>query len=223
MSEKINHDFRIEKDDLDSRLGYETQIPKGYVVVPLRKVVQARRIIPLEIREMEAHIKHIPLIASRDIFPYANSKIMPQTVTPQALHVAQTFVLQSKLISIMQGLDSLYTSLCFPGLGRRTVHYLLGEDLDGNQVCGTYFPPLVEILNGEGNQLLFDGSHRTAICGKVGRTTESITIKGSSVDPPYEGVPWSVNIVNEKPPIEKRYVNFNRSLLKDFGHVGIDG
>ena len=85
-----------------------------------------------------------------------------------------------------------------------------------------YFPPLVEILNGESIALLFDGNHRMALC-VVGASSETILIKGSSVAPPYSGIPWHRNFVDEKPPVNQRYVDFNPTLFKDFGYVGIDG
>lgn len=222
MSEKLNQGFDIEKEDLERRIEFLTQILDGYHVIPLREIVKADRIAPLKNGEMESYLKHIPLTNAPGVFPFKDAKISRHTSGPHGLHVPQTFIMRSKLTSLLEGLDDLYQEFTFPCLSNRTAHYVFGKDASERDSVGVYFPPLVEIIEGGNIALLFDGNHRMALCA-VGASSETLLIKGSSVHPPYTGIPWHRNFVDEKPALEDRYVNFDLSLLKDFGHVGIDG
>lgn len=222
MSEKLNHGFDIKKEELDNRVEYLTQIPRGYSVVPLKQIKTVEGISALKDDEMEAYLRHIPLVKSKDVFPYKDAEISRHMSGPHGLHVPQTFIMRSKLTSILEGLDDLYNSFTFPSLSKRTAHYVFGEDDSRRKVAGVYFPPLIEIINGGNIALLFDGNHRMSLCG-IGASNETILIKKSSVSPPYTGMPWHRNFVDEKPPIPERYLKFNPSLLKDFDYVGIDG
>jgi|TARA_Y100000034_G_C6863027_1_gene393009 hypothetical protein len=220
MSEKLNKGFNIKKKELDARIQFETQIPRGYKIIPLKELVSAEKIIPMKTDEIEAFLRHIPLMNSPEIFPYKNAEICRHMAGPQGLNVAQRFILRSKLISILEGLDNLYEGFQFPGLLKRTAHYVIGRDSEERKVGGVYFPPLLEIV-GE-SALLFDGNHRMSLCG-TGSASEILLIKKSSVNPPYSGIPWHRNFVDKKPPLLERYVDFNPTLLKDFDYVGIDG
>jgi len=222
MSEKLNKGFDIQIGDLEDRIDFLTQIPEGYQVIPLKKVVKVEKIVPLRKEEVEAYIRHIPLMSSKDVLPYKNAEISRHMSGPHGLHVPQKFILRSKLMSILEGLDNLYEGFSFPSLSKRTAHYMFGKDDSERNVVGVYFPPLVEIINGGNIALLFDGNHRMALCG-IGASSETLLIKGSLTSAPYTGIPWHRNFVDEKPPLEKRYVNLDMSLLKDFDHVGIDG
>jgi len=188
----------------------------------LRGIKKIERIVPFKEEETEAYIKHIPLMSSKEVFPFKDAKILRHMSGPHGLYVPQTFILRSKLTSILEGLDNLYQGFSFPSLSKRTAHYVLGKDSSERDVAGIYFPPLIEIINGGNIALLFDGNHRMALCG-IGAASETILIKGSLVSPPYTGVPWHRNFVDEKPLLKDRYVNLNPSLLKDFDYVGIDG
>ena len=221
-SEKLNFGFDIGKKDLDERLKFSTQIPQGFNVIPLKRLHEVTGIVPMKREEMEAFIRHIPLVSAKDVLPYKDARISRHMSGPHGLYVPQTFILRSKLISILEGLDNLYNDFCFPSLTKRTSHYVLGRDDRERNVAGVYFPPLVEIIDGGNIALLFDGNHRMALCG-IGSSSETILIKNSSVEPPYKGIPWHKNFVDEKPPLEKRYIQFNKDLLKDFDYVGIDG
>jgi len=222
MSEKLNKSFDIEKGVLDRRLEYSTQIPEDYHVVPLNMLRETERIVPLRNGEMQSYLRHIPLEKSRDVFPFRNAEIYRHISGPHALHVPQTFIMRSKLLSLLEGLDKLYKDFEFPPLASRTAHYVFGKDDSQRNVAGVYFPPLVEIVNRADIALLFDGNHRMALSA-IGAPFQTLLIKGSSVSPPYSGIPWHRNFVDEKPPVGERYVNFDQSLFKDFGYVGIDG
>lgn len=221
MSEKINKGFNIEKKVLDERIDFSTQIPEECRIVPLKQIKRTEKIEIMNLGEMEAFLKHIPLMESKDIFPYKCATISRHISGASGLHVSQTFAQRTKLLSILEGLNSLYDGFCFPGLSRRPSHYLFGTDFEGRKVAGIYFPPLLEIVGEQA--LIIDGNHRMALCEGIGTTSETIIVKGSSVKPPYTGIPWHNNLVDEKPPLSERYVDFNPSLLKDFDYVGIDG
>jgi len=222
MGDKLNEVFDIEKGDLEQRIEIATQIPEGYNVIPLKMVKKVEQILALRTEEVEAYLRHIPLQESRSLFPFKDAHIKRHISGPHGLHVAQTFILRSKLTSLLEGLDDLYQDFDFPCMAKRAAHYVIGRDGQGREVVGVYFPPLVEIINGESVALLFDGNHRMALCA-VGASSETLLIKGSSVSPPYSPIPWHRNFVDKKPPISERYNNFDPSLFKDFGYVGIDG
>ncbi len=223
MSERINKGFNIGKEELDDRLGFTTQVPEGYHVVTLKEIENSEDVVIMGIEEMESYLRRIPLISSGDIFPYANATFVRHVSSSNGLHVPQRFVQRSKLISIIEGLNPLYDNFCFPNLCKRPAHYVFGLDSEERRVAGVYFPPLVEIGAHTTQALLIDGNHRMTLYEGVGATGETILIKGSSVDPPYSGIPWHSRFVDEKPPLSERYVDFNPVLLKDFDHVGIDG
>ena len=222
MTEKLNKGFNIKKQTIDERIEYETQIPQGCYVVPLKMLSSTERIVPLRTDEMEAYLRHIPLERAKGVFPFKNAKIQGHTSGPHGLHVPQTFIQKNKILSLLEGLDNLYTEFEFQSLAQRTAHYVFGRDESGREVVGVYFPPLIEIINSKDIALLFDGNHRMAI-SSAGAPFETLLIKGSVVAPPYSGMPWHRNFVDGKPPVNKRYVEFNPELFKDFGYVGIDG
>ena len=224
MPGRLNKGFNIERGELNRRLEYQTQIPPGYFVVPLKGIEKAEDIVVMPDKEMEAFLRHIPLIESPDIFPYKDARFFQHRTSTKGLVTPQRFIQESKIISILKGLGEngpLYKGFGFAGLSHRHAHYVFGKDEQGRDVCGVYFPPLIEVI-GE-NALLFDGNHRTLICCESGGTTESVLIKGSSVKPPYGSIPWHTTYVTEKPPIKERYVDLVPALFKNFDWVGIDG
>jgi len=223
MSEKINKGFNIKKAELDDRIEFKTQIPRGYRVVTLKEIETSKKVVPMTVEEMEAFLEHIPLMASKDICPYSEADFSQHLSGSNGLHVPQRFVQRSKLLSILEGLNPLYKGQCFPQLSGRTAHYIFGLDSEKGRVAGVYFPPLIEVASVGTQALLIDGNHRMTLCESIGASSQTILIKGSSVNPPYGGVPWHDRFVDEKPPLSERYVDFNPSLLKNFDWVGIDG
>ncbi len=223
MSEKLNKGFDIPKEELEERIGFSTQLPDGINVVPLRQIRRTQSVVVMSNEEMNSFLRGVPLISAKDIFPYKTADISKHTSGANGLCVAQKFIQRSKLLSLLEGLNPLYDGFCFPGLAHRQAHYVIGFDREDDMVAGVYFPPLLEIVGIQA--LLIDGNHRQSLCGSVGTPIETVIIKGSSVDPPYKGVPWKhQKFVDEKPfHLSERYLDFNPSLLKDFDYVGIDG
>ena len=222
MSEKLNFGFDIPKDELESRIHYNTQIIPGYNIVPLKHLVNIDKLVALKKEEVEAYLRHIPLEKDKGFFPFKDAEICRHQSGPHGLHVPQTFILRSKLVSLLEGLDDLYMDHAFPCLAQRTTHYAFGEDASGRKVVGIYFPPLVEVIDGGYIALLLDGNHRMAL-GGVGASFETLLIKKSTGRPPYSGIPWHRNFVDEKPPIVERYIDLDMDWFRDFGHIGLDG
>lgn len=222
MAKGLNNGFRIARGELEERIGSHVSFPEEYeYVVPLKEIIKA--LLPpiiLSKEEISSFIKSMPLVASPDIKPFEKAEISFYNTDPRSLYTPQTFVLGTKITNMLNAFDTLYHDFNFPSLANRPAHYIVGLNKEEERVVALYVPPLVEQNK---HDLLFDGNHRSTICGGVGAPHSVIGIRGSTVKPPYRGVPWKMNIVDKKPSLEKRYIDFNPALLKDFAYVGIDG
>lgn len=221
--ESLNEAFCIERDDFFDRTGLEElDLSSKYVqIVSPKQLVRIENVLAMKKKDLEILIRSMPLVEDLSVKPYEDCEIQFVSVDSNTLHVPQTYLLDKKLLFFMNGFRAFHGKYCCKGLSKLEPHYLIGKDKQGIISLAIYLPPIIE--RRERQDLLIDGNHRTALCGGVGATAMSIVVRNPSIDPPYTGVPWHTHIVSEKPPVEERYHDFNPALLKDFGHIGLDG
>jgi hypothetical protein len=218
----LNESFRIEREEFLRRTGISELVPYDYrQIISPRQVRNVRAMAVMRKSQLEDLMKSIPLVEDHLIKPYNDSQVYFADIDPTRLHVSQTFLLARKILFFLNGFGQFYQKFCSKSISKLQPHYLLGEDEAGIPSVAIYLPPIIE--RREKEDLLIDGNHRSCICGGVSTSIVSIVVRDPTVPPPYTGIPWHTNIVNEKPRMEDRYVNFNPALLKDFNYVGIDG
>lgn len=225
MTKKLNESFRIESAVLEERLQYSlpVMISEKMPIIPLRDISEIKTAAIMRKDFLEALIKAIPLRSDNSKeFPYGSSAIDVYGVEPKGVEIGQTFVLSSKILGIMSGMTLIFRDFVMKGLSKMPPLIVYGSDLEGNSVTALYVPPVIE--HHQAASVLLDGMHRSYICRAAGTTVNAVHIFNVSVPLPFEKISWdAVSLLDQKPPIEKRYHNLNRLLFRDLGYVGIDG
>ena len=221
----LNVRFKISREQLEERL--QTDLHRNFLgydtIIPLRNVVLVDHLALFRQEVLERLIKNIPLRSEGEkIFPYAESRIGTHGIEPKGLMIGQTFVLESKILSIMSNMEKIFEDYVTTGLSKMLPVQVYGQDIEGKKVMAFYVPPIIE-RHGD-KDILLDGMHRSAICSSAGTTICPIVISNVSYPLPFDPITWKeVELVKEKPPIEKRYVNLRPELFRDLGYVGIEG
>lgn len=224
MSENLNKDFDIPLERIEDEIGMKLDGDlNGYKrVVPLRKLVSVNYAIFFKKLCFDSLMRGIP-IRGTSIKPYQDSKIEVFDRSPSGAKVGQTFILESKLLSIMSGLSrKLFGEFYSNGLSEMPPLQVYGQDSEGEKALAFYIPPIIEIHNDEA--IILDGMHRNYLCNSVGTTIKAVHISRISVGLPFEPINWEdIKLTNEKPPISERYVNLRQSQFRDLEKLGIDG
>src|SRR5690606_28136530 len=105
--------------------GERLSLREGYPVLSSPKeLVQVDAIEALSKKDLQTLIRNIPLRGNHEVRPYEEAEISSYRVDPQSMGVAQNFVQDSKLLSLLQGLNGLYQGHVFPKLASRPPHIL---------------------------------------------------------------------------------------------------
>jgi hypothetical protein len=220
---ELNHRFALERGELEERLKRKLNCNhQGYdKVIPLRDVASIEELSFMREEVLDSFIRNIPLKDTK-IFPYKNARIDVYGLEPKGIRIGQTFLMEQKIMSIMGGMQKVFAGFVTKGVSKMPPAQIYGRDSEDNQVMALYVPPIIEHFS-EVSALL-DGMHRNYICSSAGTTVNAIHIYKTSVKLPFKPIKWDqVRLVREKPPIEERYVNLDKSLFRDLGYVGIDG
>lgn len=221
--EKLNLPFDIPLEKLQDNLkiilngdinGYER-------VIPLRGLAKVHEIVMLRNEVVEALIKNIPLRGQK-IYPYRDSKIKIYRTEPHGFDIGQTFILEGKILGIMQNLEGkLFSGFSTRGISKMPPVKFYGEDCSGEKAIAFYVPPIIEHQN---KIALIDGIHRSYICGAAGTTINAVHIYDPSAELPFNPITWrDAVLLKEKPPKDKRYIDLRTEFFRDLGAVGIDG
>lgn len=223
--QKLNERFRIERELIEEQLGVRLDHNfEGYKeVIPLREIVEIEHVGHFRREALESLIRHIPLRREGEkIFPYAEARIENYGIEPKGLMVGQTFVLETKILSIMSNFNKLFEDYVVKGISKMPPVQVYGKDVQGKKVMAFYIPPIVE--RHEQKNILLDGIHRSMICSSAGTTICPVYVSQVTFPLPFEPISWKeVKLMTEKPPIEERYINLQPALFRDLGYVGIDG
>lgn len=225
-NENINSGFDIPLSQLEDTIKQNINGElNGYDrIIPLRELRNPRHMSFMYVPVFEAIIRNIPLRRKDEVIkPYENSQIKVFGVEPKGLDIGQTFVLEQKVISIMQVLDKeVFTQFVTKGLSKMPPVFLYGEDKEGKKAIAIYMPPIVEIHGG--HPVLIDGIHRSYICHSAGTTVNAVHISDISQKLPFNPMDWSkTKLSKEKPPKNERYLNLDMSYFRDLNSIGIDG
>ncbi|MBM3234123.1 hypothetical protein FJZ19_03440 [Candidatus Pacearchaeota archaeon] len=223
-AEKLNPEFDIPLEQVEGII--KTKVNgdcAGYDrVIPPRALVQVKNIWFLKREVFEALIKHIPLRGFPDVFPYRDAEIDVFDIQPRGFDIGQTFVLERKILDIMQNLEGkLFSRFCTRGISSMPPVQLYGLDADGKKAMAFYIPPIIEIHQ---VPVLIDGVHRSYLCNAAGTTIHAVHVRNVSEQLPFDSVFWEdCSLVKEKPPREQRYRNLKMDYFRALNAVGIDG
>jgi hypothetical protein len=221
--EKMNLPFDIPLEKIEDILGIEINGDHvGYDrVIPPRGLARVHDISLLRDEVVLAMIKGIPL-RGREVYPYRDSQIKIFRTEPYGFDIGQTFILEGKILGIMQNLEGkLFSGFSTRGISKMPPVKFYGEDAEGEKAIAFYLPPFVEHQD---RVALIDGIHRSYLCGSAGTTINAVHIYGVSHPLPFDTITWqNAALVKEKPSKDKRYVNLRPELFRDLGAVGIDG
>jgi len=165
----------------------------------------------------------VTLVSDEERRPYAGCKIKRIRADPAMLGVGQTFVEAGKLLALQSGFfDIFHGSGATAGFAKKGAMIVVGVTDGGDRAMAHYLPPIVEWHGGR--HILLDGIHRGYTAMRVGTTVEIIKICAPVERFPAEHNRWcNVELVDEKPPKEKRFFNLEPRLFRDLKYVGIDG
>ncbi len=222
MAEKLNQNFEIPLEQIEENI--KQKINGNFIgydlVVSPRDLVKVDDRVFMNAEVFESLIKNISLRGT-DHKLYSDASIKTYRREPKGFEIGQNFVLEGKILGIMQNLEGkLFGGVI--GISKMPAAQIYGEDSKGRKVVAFYVPPIVEI---HGNlAVLIDGIHRSYICSAAGTTTNAIHINNVSADLPFDPISWkNCSLMPEKPPKNERYVNLDISLFRDLTTVGIDG
>lgn len=222
---KLNYRFEIPLERIEETLKYSINGDlSGYdLVIAPRDLICVSNITFMTEKVLEGLIRNIPLRNEQEkVFPYANSEIRVFGREPKGLDLGQTFVSKRKILDIMENLQRGLFEGFVTGFSKMPPVIIYGEDRERRKAIAFYLPPFVEI-HGD-YAVLIDGIHRNSICHSAGTTMNSIHISKIGAPLPFDPIPWKqVKFVDEKPPIEERYVNLRKEYFRDLTAIGIDG
>jgi len=191
-------------------------------VVSLRSIVKVYSVQFMTDEYLGRLLHSVTLAGDADIQPYAGCKIGAFIFEPGIVQVAQTFVERAKYQALLENFGKVFMGLSsIPGIARLPAVVVIGKTVDGFVGLANYVPPIVEFNTG---LHLTDGTHRNFIALGLGASTCGIAIEGVDVPFPCQVLNWSeVKVVNEKPPLEERFISLQPNLFRDLKSIGIDG
>lgn len=195
-------------------------------------VVSPRHLVPGSVTAIQVMsrdyldqlIRNVTLEGDEAKRPYKEADIRLVRMDPSDLMLGQTFVERGKYQAILEEFRQLFGEhFCVTrGIAKLSPLIVFGKTADRRNAIAHYVPPIVEATNG--TQFLLDGVHRNFLAMGIGTTIESVLIKGVETPLPCTPQEWSaVQVVNKKPPRERRFWNLESSLFRNLKYTGIDG
>ncbi|MAF99452.1 MAG: hypothetical protein CMH61_02465 [Nanoarchaeota archaeon] len=221
MTKHINPKFKIRKSELESAINLSlSRNGDSEFVVPPTELRNVESISLMGKRDIEQLVRNIPLRGT-DLFPYKNSCIDVYKISPEAIKIGQSFVLEEKILDLCR-LPSHFSDFSLTGIANVPPALLYGRNEDDEYCCSIYIPPLLEIH--DNRQVLIDGMHRSYLAKSAGSTMMYVVVRGADAELPFDPQGWSaVSQMSERPEIKDRYVNLDISKFRDLSVVGIDG
>jgi len=234
--ERLNPPFNLSLGELEEKIGIKINENFGGYnrVIPLREIKETHAILLFTEEQLMALIRKIPLRPQNGeplTYPYEHAKVDIFGREPKGLMIGQKFVVRKNLLSMMDELSTtskrgVFKNYVVRGLSEMPPLQIYGLGSNGEKAVAFYIPPLVEI---QGNHaVLLDGIHRSYICATAGTAMNSIHLSGTdsfTIPPmPFKPLTWQdIQLVEERPSVDKRYENLKREYFRDLSAVGIDG
>lgn len=222
---QLNPKFSIPLEELEERIGHSFSLnrKKYNLIQSLKDVAYIHQISLLRENELRSLLRSIPLQSDRSVFPYQEAKISFFSVSPHSLAVGQTYVQKDKILNLLSKAPTLFGAYVISGISVVPPLMVYGESPNHKNILAFYMPPLVE--KHDSLPVLIDGLHRSIIAHAAGTTISSLHL--DRIDAPLHFIPsvaWdSLQFVDAKPPLEKRFQGLNMNYFRDFSYVGIDG
>lgn len=191
-------------------------------VVSLRQLVTIDQIQVMPSAYLERILQKVVLQGTRTPV-YDNCTITTCRMDPHNLLIGQTFIQRDKYQDFLENFSEIFSEFCITrGVAKCTALIALGKTQERASAMAHYLPPIVE--ENQGKLCLLDGIHRNFLVKMVGTTLETIIIKNVTHNFPCDLHDWkSIQVVDKKPPKEKRYFNLREELFRDLKIIGIDG
>jgi hypothetical protein len=222
--DKLNLPFDYPTEEVESKIGFKfNEDLYGYDrIIPLRSMKFVKRMAYFERDTFEALIRNIPLRGDPSVYPYKKARIEVFGREPKGCDVGQTFILESKLISLICDVEQTFSRFFVKGLSKMPPVTVYGADANGEKAMAFYIPPIIEIHQNQA--VILDGIHRNCVCKGAGTTINSVHISEVDVPLPFDIIRWKdTQVMKEKPSIEQRYVNLRKEYFRHLGAIGIDG
>lgn len=223
-SDKLNLPFDYTIQEIEAKVGLRINGSlEGYQrVIPMRAIKDIRNITFFEKETLEALIRNIPLRGDPLNYPYKNARIEVFGREPKGCDIGQTFILKSKLISLLWDVEKTFSKFIVKGLSKMPPAKIYGLDAEGNPAMAFYIPPIIEIHRNKA--VILDGIHRNCVCKGAGTTMNTVHISEIDIPLPFDILNWKdAQLMDEKPPIEERYINLKKEYFRDLNAIGIDG
>ncbi|MBI2033574.1 MAG: hypothetical protein HYT13_00530 [Candidatus Liptonbacteria bacterium] len=191
-------------------------------IVSLRQLTHVESIQVMPLDYLKQLLMNVCLEGGKEK-PYEHSVIITARMDPCSLAVGQTFIQRDKYRDFLENFQDVLSSFCVTkGIAKCTALIIFGQTGNGVPAIAHYLPPIVE--ENAGTLCLLDGIHRNFLVKMVGTTLESIIVKEISRPFPCELHDWSaVQLVDAKPPKEKRFFGLREELFRDLKAIGVDG
>src|SRR3989338_2593412 len=175
MTDHLNTQFHLQRELVEDRIQHSLAMDREQhrYVVPLRALENIEQLTFMTQELLTALLQHIPLRRDCElIFPYRHT--MPQVyhLDPQSMQVGQTFILESKLLDLMNNMRSVFGTYLVKGISHMLPAQVYGVDHTNQKVMALYIPPLVE--NCKEKPVLVDGMHRSYLCLAAGTTITAV-------------------------------------------------
>ena len=224
MSEKLNFGFDFPLDEIERIIGVTINGDSGGYerVVSPRALIQVHDISLLREDVVRGIVGSVCLRGTNKL-PYLGCEMSIFRSEPYGFKVGQTFILEDKILGIMENLEgNLLSGFPTRGISKLPPLKIYGQDAERRKVIAFYLPPIVE--HHDGRAVLIDGMHRNYICSSSGTTINAVHIYSPNYPLPFDPITWKdTKVVKGKPPKDQRYINLRTDLFRDLGSVGIDG
>lgn len=213
----------IPIDEFRRRTGLDALEPGIRSVVSLRDIHFVANISVMSVDYLQALLRNVPLTNQQGIRPYASVRPRSARIDPHLLRVPQTFVERKKCQAFLESFPSVFDGfLVTKGVAKCTALIVGGVTKEAEAAMAFYVPPIIEC--GKSEYRLVDGMHRNFLVMRVGTTLESIMLEEVNTEFPCVPCSWNnVELVDEKPPKERRFFGLKPELFRDLKWVGIDG
>lgn len=191
-------------------------------VVSLRDLTKIDSIVIMSKEYLSMLLCAVTLAGDATVRPYKACRIEIRRLDPRGMSVGQTFVQRSKLLSFLEQFDThMRDHWVTGGIAKLMPFIAFGVSRAGVPAIAHYLPPIVELRN---HRVLVDGTHRNFVVMRAGTTIETIHVYNVECALPCTAVQWEeVVVVDEKPPRDERFRDFQPKFFRDFKSIGIDG
>jgi len=216
----INPKFKFCKEEFEDNLELKLGSELSYdYIVPARDIINIKNISLIHQDNLYKILREVK-IKGTDHKPYKNSCFDIYRIAPRGIKIGQTFILKEKIYELHQ-FSNFAEKFSIGGFSKMPPLLIYGENDYQERCCAIYVPPIVEEHS---DPVLLDGIHRSCET-KVADTTQMyLYIKRVDTPLPFKPNGWDMmKYVDERPPINERYIDLDISLFRDLSVVGIDG